>query len=170
MSVNYSLSSPSLLPLHYRKIGWSGGSVPCDNSIYGCTTRTGSQEQQLQHKQECQYEPSAMIKCDECDSELKRSERKYHNCITEMRSSLKNVQQLMDQLQQKVDEQSTQLNQVKQKLNQLESVQHKCNCDHSDGSTEGLIEKQAYNIDNGLDDKQTNGSNQQKAQFVETKG
>jgi predicted RNase H-like nuclease (RuvC/YqgF family) len=176
MNSKYQLSSPSLLPTNtklwstYRQIGWKEGSILCDYSINGCTTRVDSYEDKLKHQQECEYEPNYSTACENCESKLKKSELKYHNCVRELVSKIKGLQKSMQNLEEKVSQQTRDLDYVKQKLIELQSMQNKSNSDNMKSYTKQLIDKEVYFADDSVDHNEKYNSNAIEAQFDETKG
>lgn len=171
MSSKFQLSSPSLLPTNtklwptYRQTGWKEGSILCDYSINGCTTRVNSYEEKLKHQLECEFGPNYSTECENCESKLKKSELKYHNCVRESISKIKDLQKLMENLEEKVSQQTRDLDYVKQKLIELQSMQNKSNSDNMESYT-----KQVHFAHDSVDHNQKYNFNAIKAQFDETKG
>ena len=109
----------------YRQIGWAGGTVTCDNVIYGCPKRLRSWQERQQHKDECEFNPYKIVKCDGCNLEMKRNQLKYHNCknkndeLKDLEMLIKQTKASYDKLEAKVAENNEKLSQMKNDLNNI---------------------------------------------------
>lgn len=80
-------------------------SVSCDNYIYGCSHRFYTNEERLQHKNSCEFDPNVSVICDDCQKVMLRSQEKRHNCIKELRAAINELKQVISGLEEKINEQ-----------------------------------------------------------------